>query len=275
MEGIGLDMGTSNPRQILVSATIIILVVVALYYLFILLFGGSVKTTYLISNMIDITAGDRGTTAAAATMDTDAGFSEYSYGFWLYVKDFNKNMTRPRMILRRTNGGTGGVCNPSVFIYPNTNTLGIRVSSLINGTPENQNPVGKTGDFFNERRACDIPDIPLQKWVHVIVNVRSSAMDVFVNGRLFRSCSLPGPVAQISGQGMSILDFDANHLPGAAVSGVFVRSKVVNSSEAASIYAGGPGASMGGLLESIFGLKEVRFMFNDQNQGSSSYGIAF
>jgi hypothetical protein len=279
METFNVDMGGSNPRQILITATIIILVIIVLYYLFIMLFGKSVKTTYLTTKMIDIMAGDRGTTASAAIMDTEAGFAEYSYGFWLYVKDFNKNIQQPRLILRRMNPGTGGVCNPCVFMYPNTNTLGIRVSASRGGNSgvEDQNPIGKTADsgFFNETRACDIPDIPLQKWIHVAVNVRSNSTDVFVNGRLFRSCTLDGPVHQISGQGMSILDFPDNYLPGAAVSGVFVRSRPLNTQEASDIYSSGPGASMGGLLESTFGLKEVRFMFNDQSRGSSSYGIAF
>jgi hypothetical protein len=283
METFGIDMGGSNPRQILITATIIILVIIVLYYLFIMFFGKSVKTTYLTTKMIDIMAGEKGTTASAVIMDTEAGFAEYSYGFWLYVKDFNKNIQHPRLILRRMNSGTGGICNPCVFMYPNTNTLGIRVSASLGGeTPgvEDQNPIGKTADsgFFNETRACDIPDIPLQKWVHVAVNVRSNSMDVFVNGRLFRSCTLAGPVHQISGVGMSILDsldFGENHLPGAAVSGVFVRSRPLNTQEASEIYSSGPGASMGGLLESTFGLKEVRFMFNDQSKGTSSYGFSF
>jgi hypothetical protein len=273
MESLGLDMGSSNPRQILVSASVIILVIIVLYYLFIMIFGKSVKTNYVISNPIDIVAGDKGVTVPGTTMDTDAGYSEYSYGFWLYVKDFNKNIQHPRLILRRMTNDSTGTCNPSVFMYPHTNTLGIRVST---GT-EDQNPIRKTADsgFFNETKACDVPDIPLQKWVHIVVNVRSNSMDVFVNGRLFRSCTLAGTVAQISGLGLDILNFDANNLPGAVVSGVFIRSRPMNIDEVAAIYSSGPGSSMGGLLESVFGLKEVRFMFNDQAKGTSSYGIAF
>jgi hypothetical protein len=284
MESFGNNIGTSNPRQVLITATIIILIIIVLYYLLMMLFGKASKTVYLTNTMIDIMEGNKGMTTSADVMDKEAGYAEYSYGFWLYMKDFNKNIRNPRLILRRMKAGTpasgttpatSSVCNPCVFMYPNTNTLGIRVSA---GTEQLQDPTDaglpSTG-FYDETRACDIPDIPLQKWVHIAVNVRTNAMDVFVNGKLFRSCTLSGQVEQINGVGMSILDFGDIYLPGAFVGGVFVKNQPLNSQEAYDIYSSGPGVSVGGLLESTFGLKEVRFTFNDKADGASSYGITF
>ena len=45
---------------------------------------------------------------------------------------------------------------------------------------------------WNSTFACDINGIPLQKWVHVVITQWGRNLDVYINGKLKRSCILPG-----------------------------------------------------------------------------------
>lgn len=43
---------------------------------------------------------------------------------------------------------------------------------------------GQSGSIVT---VCEIPEIPLQKWNHILINNNKGIMDVFLNGKLFRS----------------------------------------------------------------------------------------
>jgi len=45
-----------------------------------------------------------------------------------------------------------------------------------------------TSGASNENLDCEISDFPLQKWVNLIVSFNGSAMDVYVDGKLVKSC---------------------------------------------------------------------------------------
>ena len=140
--------------------------------------------------------------------------AEFAYSFWIMINDWNFNYGKPKCIFFRSTENVNDftIAAPSVWLYPNENKLMVRVSTLQgdveydnvtfagakNGGGGSCNPKfsGKTPSTTT---ACDISNIPLQKWVHVTVSMWNRLLDIYMNGKLVRSCVLPGvPVTDAS-----------------------------------------------------------------------------
>lgn len=105
----------------------------------------------------------------------------YSYSLWIYVADWNYNYGNTKNVMIRGNGGGRNIVSPEISFDKDVNNLIIR-QTVTGHSPE-----------FN----CNISNFPLQKWVNLIVVLNNRTMDTYVNGKLERSCVLPG-VPQIS-----------------------------------------------------------------------------
>jgi hypothetical protein len=54
------------------------------------------------------------------------------------------------------------------------------------------NPEGYSAFELDSINPCDIVDIPLQRWVHIGIVLWNRSLDVYLNGKLARSCALRG-----------------------------------------------------------------------------------
>ena len=54
--------------------------------------------------------------------------------------------------------------------------------------PDTMNPNFKPD--FDPTRECDLKNVPVQRWVHLVVVVINRTIDVYLNGKLRRSCTL-------------------------------------------------------------------------------------
>lgn len=139
---------------------------------------------------------------------------EYTYSFWIFVRDWSKGLGYPKCIMYRSNGDVNNfeVASPMFFLYPNENKLMIRVSTYPGSNYDNTtypdmmplnsenlpilNPykwtTAQAGQLFNTNYVCDVSNIPIQKWVHITASLWNRTMDIYINGKLVRSCILPG-----------------------------------------------------------------------------------
>ena len=115
---------------------------------------------------------------------------------------------------------------------------------------------------------CNIPDFPLQKWVNLIVSFNGSALDVYVDGKLMKSC--------IVNLGSRLQDTDTITLGGGTASsdiGFITNVKLKNSpiapQEAWDIYSQGFGGSPWGDLLNKYKVK-LSFIVDNQEQTSVS-----
>jgi hypothetical protein len=99
-----------------------------------------------------------------------------AFSTWIYVKDFNYKFGQYKNILWKGNPGTGGgnVHSPSLWLYPLTNSLKVVTSTQDTSGVE----------------SCDIPNIPLMTWVHICYVLNNRTVDIYINGKLERSCAL-------------------------------------------------------------------------------------
>jgi hypothetical protein len=114
---------------------------------------------------------------------------------------------------------------------------------------------------------CNIPDFPLQKWVNLIVSFNGSALDVYVDGKLMKSC--------IVNLGSRLQDTNKITLGGTSATdiGFITNVKLKNSpiapQEAWDIYSQGFGGSPWGDLLNKYKVK-LSFIVDNQEQASVS-----
>ena len=109
-----------------------------------------------------------------------------SFSTWIYIKDWNYKFGQYKWILWKGNpntaktgaasNGNGDMHSPSLWLYPNTNSLKV---------------VTSTSDASGVE-SCDIPNIPLMTWVHIVYVLNNRTVDIYINGQLERSCALQG-----------------------------------------------------------------------------------
>jgi hypothetical protein len=109
-----------------------------------------------------------------------------SFSTWIYIKDWNYKFGQYKWILWKgdpntakagdPSNGTGNIHTPSLWLYPNTNSLKVVTSTTDTSGVE----------------SCDIPNIPLMTWVHIAYVLNNRTVDIYINGKLERSCALRG-----------------------------------------------------------------------------------
>jgi len=114
---------------------------------------------------------------------------EFTWSVWIFINELQYNAGQYKHIFHKGNfpNGSPGAGNtvadgliypnnaPGLYIAPNTNEL-----LLIMNT------------FNNVNEEVTIPDIPLNKWISVIIRCQNTILDVYVNGTISRSLELSG-----------------------------------------------------------------------------------
>lgn len=124
----------------------------------------------------------------------------YGMQFWMFVQDWNYKFGAEKHIVSRSDPTNPAIMNPSISLHPTDNSLKISVSVYGNGSSSKTEPApyghsGATDDVF----ICEVPDIPLQTWLAVSVTLFSRNLDVYINGKLVKSCVLTGVPKSVGG----------------------------------------------------------------------------
>ena len=141
---------------------------------------------------------DAGTaTTISATSAPLSGQGDGAYGmqWWMFVKDWNYGFGKKKSIVKRPDTTNPAVLNPHISLHPTDNTLQVSVSlfpssegSASKATPAPAGHADTTDDVF----VCEVPNIPLQAWFAVSVSVFGRNLDVYIDGKLVKSCLMPG-----------------------------------------------------------------------------------
>jgi len=209
---------SSSPLDRLVPVLIVFIGLIGLYYLYQYLFGPKTGTSYPLL-----------TTTRNANIDPSHPIvitsdklptlyegGEFSISTWIYVNNwsyragFNKsiiNIGGPNFdTIRVYLGGN----KPSLKVRLQTRDRGNVVSSApggasITGTQQQSavesldkatqnatfNILQTESGLLDSSPLCDLPEIELQRWINVTVAVNGRTVDVYMDGKLARSCVLP------------------------------------------------------------------------------------
>ena len=161
------------------SIVIIIVIIVLLFIIW----------KYILSDpntLQGIQSGQTASTISAsslATNGTDVPSSNFAYSVWFYINDWNYRYGEPKVIFGRmgakSSNGNGSIEGVSGLDPCPAVTLGA-----------NQEPSTPNGRTIV--KTCSVTNIPIQKWVNLIVSVYGRSMDIYIDGKLVRTCLLPG-----------------------------------------------------------------------------------
>jgi Concanavalin A-like lectin/glucanases superfamily len=147
-------------------------------------------TPHLIDGMVDAkhaqTFGQdpRSTNYAPIVRSTNGlGFT---WSVWIYINDYNYLNSQYKHVFSKGNTDL----NPDGLVYPN-NAPGVYL------TPNDNNllVIMNTFETINEESIL-IPDIPINKWIHIVVRCDGSIVDVHINGTFAQSIHLPAVAKQ-------------------------------------------------------------------------------
>jgi len=138
-----------------------------------------------------------------ATNGSNVPSSNFCYSVWFYINDWNYRYGEPKVIFGRmgsqSNQGSGSVQGvngldpcPAVVLGAVENNISVSLGCYPGLDQEPTTPGGNT-----VVHTCTVANIPIQKWVNLIVSVYGRTMDIYIDGKLVRTCLLPG-VASIN-----------------------------------------------------------------------------
>ncbi len=130
-------------------------------------------------------------TVIASAEAPSTGGADWGMQYWMYISDWNYKFGQEKDIVKRVGPGTNtGTTAPRIFLSAADNTLNVRVSIYpTDGKAGAASPgASTTGDSFT----CSVENVPLQSWFAVSVTCFQRNMDIYINGRLVKSCVLPG-----------------------------------------------------------------------------------
>jgi len=230
----------------------IVVILVAIWLILRLIKGdGTALTT--------IEDGGKAQTIYASDLPNDSQTSNYTYSTWFYVQDWSYRFGEEKTLLSRTD--QDGMPSPSIVLGAMENNITISVTCY---------PTSSTGTSSSSGiiHKCDLANFPLQKWVNLIIGLNGQTMDVYVDGKLSRTCVLPG-VAKVNPNANVVVT------PGGGFNGWTSNFQYwdmpVNPQEAYNIYKSGFGGSSS--LGNLFNKYRVRVQFLEDNTVEAQFEV--
>lgn len=204
-----------SAMQGLIIVLLILLGLVAVYFLGRFLYGsGGIESATLVGSEID--ASKPPATIPAPPAIFEGG--DISVSFWTYITGWKKNLGRKKHIFEIGGDnfsslliGLGGFKNSLIVRTHTRSDIGANVAGTSTGStvitagstsPDLTLTRGDVESLFApmsmddaqgglaNQPMCDLPEIDLQRWVHVCVVMSGKVIDVYLDGKLKRSCTL-------------------------------------------------------------------------------------
>lgn len=271
--GIGASIGPYSSTLTLLIYMLISAVI--LYYAFVFLFPAPDKFEQVIINKTAPASQLKGLQTKLYPPMVTGG--EYSFQTWFYINDIDYKAGTPKHLFTIASDGPSGSTPPHATIIGvfdgNSNKLVIRVhqdttSFNSSGTgPDLTLNTNITNLFTGSLRAdtgqgpdgmpiCDIDNIEAQRWCCLSVVVNGRMVDVYVDGKMARSCVCPGiPVVD---PGNNFLTMGLQNAWGGSVSTTRFYGYALTPAKVYALYQEGPAPSpnakkgfLAGLLATI------------------------
>jgi hypothetical protein len=137
--------------------------------------------------------------SSLATNGSNVPSTNFAYSIWFYINDFNYRYGEPKVIFGRmgspsNSSGTGSVSGisgldpcPAVVLGAVENNIDISLGCF---PGINQPPTTSGGNTIVH--TCNVANVPVQKWVNLTISVYGRSLDVYIDGKLVKTCLLPG-----------------------------------------------------------------------------------
>lgn len=119
-----------------------------------------------------------------------AGSGSNGLQFWMFIKDWDYKFGQTKDVLKRVSSTNSAIVGPRVTLSPSENTLDVAVSLFPTGRQASPSVAGLSS--AGDTQTCSVENVPLQSWFSVSITVFQRNMDIYINGRLVKSCVLAG-----------------------------------------------------------------------------------
>jgi hypothetical protein len=254
-----------------IKSVLLIIIILALLYIIV---------KYVFSDANTLSNLSSGTTMQTITANNlakgdVANSSNFTYSIWFYINDWNYKYNNNKVLFGRMGGlsdsiGTSvsGISGanpcPVAILGSIENNLSILLSCYPGSdvVPSTDQVVNSDGTIVH---TCTVSNIPIQKWVNLLISSYGRTLDVYLDGKLVSTCVLPG-VAKIN------QDASVYITPSGGFSGWTSKFQYFpNSTDpqaAWNIYKAGYGNSW---LTDLFGKYQVKVSFSNNGTENSSY----
>jgi len=167
-----------NLKNILLIVFIILLLYIVISYLM------KDKNT-LSASVVDATTMQTIDASSLDVGNSTSSTSNFTYSIWIFIEDWNYRFGEPKVVFGRMSADKGPC--PTVVLGANQNNL--IVSLEVFPGSDSVSDTTTTDPVIHE---CNISNIPLQKWVNCLISAYGRSLDVYIDGKLVRTCVLPG-----------------------------------------------------------------------------------
>lgn len=184
-----------SPLSIVITIVVLVLIFIFLRYMF--------TDPYTLQNIQNGTTSSTISATSLATNGSNVPSSNFAYSVWFYVNDWNYRYGEPKVIFGRmgalsgaSQGSISGISGldpcPAVVLDPVENNVSVSLGCFPGADQEPTTSGGNT-----VVHTCSVANVPIQKWVNLVLSVYGRTMDLYIDGKLVRTCLLPG-VASIN-----------------------------------------------------------------------------
>jgi hypothetical protein len=249
-------------KNILLFVIIIVLLIIVIRYV-----------TKDVNTLTSLTSAQTMQTIEAtslASSSTSTSASNFTYSIWFYVDDWNYRYGEPKVIFGRmlyTNqNGQKSAMEPCPSVVLGATENNIMVSLAVYPSLD-EVPIDTTSGTNTITNTCAIANVPIQKWCNLLVSVYGRTQDLYLDGKLVRTCLLPG-VAKIDSSAPVYIT------PGGGFSGYTSKfqywPEATDPQKAWDIYKAGYGGS---LLGGLVGKYTVKVSLMEGDTEDSSFTI--
>lgn len=235
-----------NTQTIVLGVVVILL----LYLVYVYFVASSGQTTLV--NYHDAT---QQTSISASSLPAGAT-ANYTFSIWFYINEWNYRYGEKKVIFQRNDVNNDPA--PSVYLDPTTNNLHVSLATYNTSDKSSSTNVS----------VCSIDNVPIQAWSNLIITLNNRALDMYLNGKLVRTCVMPG-VPRMNPSSAVVL------CPNGGFSGYISNFKyianAINPTEAYNIYK--DGYSSGSALGNLFDKYRVKIAFVENNKELNSFEL--
>ena len=170
---------------------LILLVVLLIVYLIRYTMGNTNTLQSAVKSGQDMT-----TFTAKSLASSDTPSSNFSYSIWFYVNDWNYQYGKPKVLFGRM-GTASATVDPLTGISGTDPCPLVKLGNLENSVEINLSCYSTTDSTQSTVSSCIVANIPIQRWVNLAISVYGRTLDVYMNGKLVKTCVLPG-IAKIN-----------------------------------------------------------------------------
>ena len=183
------------------------------------------------------------TTLPASTLPPNNNTSNFSISLWFYVTNWSCG-TAPKDMFKIKSGSSSATDNFNIKLGACQNDLDVvtKVNSANGGTMDS---------------VCHVSNIPIQRWVSLIVSIYGRTLDIYLDGKLVRTCVLPSVSIALASQN-ELTHIEIGGGFDGFITSIRYKAQPVNPQEAWNTYTDGYGGSM---LQDVLNKYKLKLSF--------------